>query len=1234
MSINNAGKKDISWGEDFTKRSAKRSLSPSQSRFVAPASSIENSLQAQAISENKNIQPIALIDKVSTKNIQPAVTTDKVDAPLQSTSVKSKIVEKAKCVGKGLVNTTAWFPAAVLNKILDDIGDHQVGKVKGAFGFTTGAASGTAPEGAKKQESEGQKAESASVAKQEAEAPATSVGSYLHSVAQLLHPYLNNALAPFSQQAFNGIVFALVLALENALKSIEGREHYDTAREAIGILIEKLKVIQKSGSAQDLYNTVTESLKVLETFKIYINGVKLPHFGRNEESALGSENTFLENITALQKVEYKKPPATQSQPINWKVKASEEMDEFVDNTVSYLAMKLIYEHVCKLSPVSDQLYFDMISSSRKKGSPKGLRNEQSRIAFSLSLKEAFFDRLKKDETSTLKHVLAYLLFPLFAFLLKGFIQNFSQTYLQEAFKFIEKNKENNFRQMKNIFVKNFTRYLQILGGVYKEIGNAKPTGLISEMVQERLSTPESNLGYEPSTLYANFARDIIDKSTRSPVISWLFKKLIGNEELIVRSILDESLGSIMDAHGYTHALNCVLVEQLKDILRELQEKKTNKEKPANEETAFSKQKIKELETLVKNLFEVLKMVQQQTHSELEKHVNQERTYSQNIRDFVDDLFMPDVIESITVNISEVIGSLINEQQLHQLTYKFTHLVNTVYEEGQSFTLEEVHAKEKELLELSDCLLNLSIQTAVEEITGNNENQQTEAQITAFKQKTEDFIQSTSDELSIIEKSESLISKEARVQMRNIVEKTLAFQRESLTTSSQIKGSRLSNDNKNELLRRYDKISSVSTAYIKNLAKARAAQKELKEYQKYDEMKLITETIVNLLENPDTAYLTQVMNSEIIVQIMFKLEENRQKAPSLMNHPGLSEDLKQQVNQLGTRINSLQHSLLMISFAQSQLKNDSTLALIKEELEASINSRSRPSQVVKSQVQALRAELQTLRNPIFAQSFEKQLEKMIRSTSLAELELAYKDCQTLCVQTSKDSSTKVESGRKDTEKDCLAIQETIKNALPYTHIEEKKKTIRQLINTAQKSLDAIRFSYQNIGQQPQFVAISEKMRSFKDALQTEGKASELRRLAERFKQAILNGELLYESYRGKLDVKKVTKAMIETLEHYIRSEEHSIRKEDTFQCIDNMAELLKELRAGHERNNPFRSIAHINANAIDVKGVMNMATGLVFGRVKERVDGLLDFIRREETYRYGIIHHLFLIPYVNHLKVST
>ena len=66
----------------------------------------------------------------------------------------------------------------------------------------------------------------------------------------------------------------------------------------------------------------------------------------------------------------------------------------------------------------------------------------------------------------------------------------------------------------------------------------------------------------------------------------------------------------------------------------------------------------------------------------------------------------------------------------------------------------------------------------------------------------------------------------------------------------------------------------------------------------------------------------------------------------------------------------------------------------------------------------------------------------------------------------------------------------------------------------------------------------------------------------------------------------------------------------------------------------KEIPYINVPMFDMKWLQDVATGRVYSRVRERLDGLMKLMRREETYRYGLLNHLLLIPYVQATRAAN
>jgi hypothetical protein len=94
-----------------------------------------------------------------------------------------------------------------------------------------------------------------------------------------------------------------------------------------------------------------------------------------------------------------------------------------------------------------------------------------------------------------------------------------------------------------------------------------------------------------------------------------------------------------------------------------------------------------------------------------------------------------------------------------------------------------------------------------------------------------------------------------------------------------------------------------------------------------------------------------------------------------------------------------------------------------------------------------------------------------------------------------------------------------------------------------------------------------------------------------------------------------------------------RTEDAQQGIKEEAseakrylETLSDWEAEH-----VKPISYINFSPVNMQWMQDVATNVVYKRVKKQMEGFLDLLRREETYRYGLLNHLFLIPYVQSMR---
>lgn len=1064
------------------------------------------------------------------------------------------------------------------------------------------------------------------------------IGSYLKKASEFLGQALAEGAHFASQKAVTSVAGSLLYALEGSLESIEGRENFDRPREMLKSLISQVTRIQTSGSISELQTALKGSLDLFNTFKIYINGFRVPKIGTLGEPVGNPETPFLSNIAELRNALQKSPGTNVDEEVDWKVKAQEEKQKFVDNTTKYLAIKLIYEKFCGLTPVSDQIYFTLMRDAKRQEDPEA------------ALKAAFFRQLENAHVGWFKRGVAHAAYFLFSYVLNKFIQNLSTTYLEEAFKFIDENKGDDFLTLKNMLINNFTRYLTILGGAYERVAhNPQPSDRLSEMLNAELSKPECNLGQSTSDLYAGFAEQVINKCTGNRFVSWLFKKLVGNEEMIVNAIVNQSVGSLMDVNGYTHALNCVVVEQLQEVLALMQEEYAQAQRDGTSvhQDSFSKHKKTELAGLVKNLFEILQKSKCQTKDEL-RDVVDGKSISHNAIKLVDDLFIQDVIENVTNIMALTIGTLVKEDQLHKLTYKFTNLVNTVYEAGESYTIDEVSAKEKELTELTDRILNLSILTAVEEkfdFTGTKEQQETNRQIGDLRRKTEEVTEAASRDLQALSESADLNSVESTTKLKTALQEALAYETECSASSFEAKGGQLNADNKEELKSRYLAVAQNSAPYVEHISRMRNAQKQIEEHaQLHPELQgmvQISQDITRrLCGNTHTLADMSWARDQICI-----LEHHLEQANRIRNQAALTEGLTESIAQLAISLNELHRSLAIMQFAMEQGTDASLAAQIVREKSQAFGALILPAQI-RSNIELLKTQIRSLNDDNLSRRLFVQIEAIQNSNFQEQLDNAFAEYRRLCLESLRQSAGQVNAQKDRIRVNTARVQEQINGSrlLETNYVQTRMQTMRESLAAARQSIEFMRRSYQTAD--PRLVDAETKALVLKNAIKTDIESAELPGLATQLSasiQVLMENEgsvfqrsTLTAEHREALIRTQLVLAQLQTQAfppQDAEGREEAVKRirEDALRNLAPALEILSIHTSEQSKHNVFKPVAYVNKALMDMNSFKNWATELVFGRVKERVDGLMTFARREDTYKFGLTNHMFLIPYLQHLK---
>lgn len=999
------------------------------------------------------------------------------------------------------------------------------------------------------------------------------ISQFLSYGASLLEQMLQGGAEAVSNKSLSVFSQAIALGLKQVLSKMGNDEAFSHPRNILSGIINHLEHMQPipnnlseeqlaQARANDpdafdaetglpvspwqaLKNRLSRAAEASSMVKIYVNGFFVPISGGRQPGVVeldddfmddAVDEAFVQNISQLKEARTPTTVAAPSQDVDWKTLTEQEKNKFIFNTTQYLTLKHIYENVCHLTPDTDQFYLELIQKSKESRLNRELTQEEA----SENLKKLLFAKLSDEKVGFFKVLIAKLQYSvIYGFFIRKYVTKASTIYFNEIFEYIKKQKKDDFDILRNQLTKNFTRYLGILGDAYETVAKSEIDGLQDEMLREQLEKPKSNLHFKTQELYLEFAQDVIKKTLGSGLMGWIAKKIIGNPENIARAIVDKATGALQDHNGYTHALNCVIHEQLEEIWKELQRQQTENDPAAASNPALSETRKDELTALVKHLFEILSKSKSHTFTELRDVISGKST-SANINKAIDDLFIEDVIEKITSILAVTIQSLLKEDQLLKLTYNFANLANRSFEVGALPTKSDMKDKERDISKLCRQILQKSVVTAVrEQLDFSGKKQQSESN--HYIQEMRKFFLGDPNYISIDETPElfaglygnlNLInelanpgidraSQEAKAKINAILDATLAYQKDCASEKTRAWHSKMNDDNKNEIARRYLKIDELSKPLVQSVAQMKKHLNTLEclhqATPKLRDISSIIHALPPLITNRDFTNCDNRM-----LTLTSHLKELKKLDSTL-------------ANQLSTEVDKIAFVILAIKKAiQTQTycnalysQQPSLLTQIATEKKQHLAALFMPA-ALKNKIATLKQELRTN----FKESFSAQL---------------------------------------------LEKLQVIEKAVSA---EEVDNASRDILNLARNAFEQARTDIQNAAGQFRPVA-TEIVRLINDS----------NYLAPNVEQISRNGigDELAETTRH-----------LESLKTWIN---------------DNTKEL------------PFINFA------LNMKSVQKFATGLVYRRVRERVDGLIKLLRKEETYRYGVLNHLLLIPYVQALRAA-
>jgi hypothetical protein len=946
------------------------------------------------------------------------------------------------------------------------------------------------------------------------------ISQFLDKGGSVLKKMLEKGGEAIAKPALSAFGSLLTLGIKLAHDNMDDSPALRLPKATLNNILDTLNSVRENGNWRDLHRCLVDASEALKSVKIYVSGFRVPKIGP-QEGVQNSEGIYSENVTALQKAMDTAP--TESENQNWEALAEGEKNKLVDNSTKFLTIKHIYEDICHLKPTDERFYMRLLKKANavKDGDTDA------------KLKKLFFEELEEKKIGVVKRLYARIQYFFYNSIVKKYTTLATDVYFKEIFNYIRRHKVENFDSFRNQITTNFTRYLTILGGAYEKVAeNPSPTGTLNEMLQQELAKKESNLGFDPKELYLELVQIVLQKTLGTGFIGWLGKKFIGNPEVIVRAIIDKSLGSMQDARGYTHALNSVIREQLEEIWKLLQDNYAREQNTSSTETSeLSSVKKSELSALVKNLFEILRKSKCQTKDEL-RDLIKGKLLSSKVNQAIDDLFIEEVIEKVTNLLAFSVQSLVKEDQLQKLTYKFANLVNRTFEVGEEVTLQQMQDEERKIAKLSGQILRLAVNTAVEEkfdFSGKKQQGETNRFITELHNRSTQFFTSTREDLTALTTMD-FSSPEGKNKIDKIIEETLAYESECYESSFQAKSSKVNSDNKDEIGARYLGIAEQSKPLVQAVSQLKQHSKTLENIQTVvphlDQIQKIASAIlVHLFPQGGATNENLIFCENQLAILNTHLEELKKMRGSA----ALAEQIADQIRIFATIIIDVKKTTQMNLFCIGQSQSGSLLEQIANEKKQSLSAITQNSSFGNKLA-------------MFKQEVLHAFDDVTRSQLLMKL----------------------------------------------GNIEEAR--IGRQIDTAQQ----------------EFIAIC--------------------------RQAMAQANSSIPTHRGKYHLanQSITQAIDQT--HLLEpNQDEKTRRgiRDSITLAQQHLETLANWESQHVQAVPF-----INFPVVDMKGLQDWASGLVCDRVQERLNGFIHFLKREETYRYGLLNHLFLVPYVQSVRRSS
>ncbi len=931
------------------------------------------------------------------------------------------------------------------------------------------------------------------------------LGALLSYGLQQISSAIKSGVESLGDQGAQYIGIWLLPALQEGAKALEEKSMFKTQRKKLREIIAEIseektpgvKTLKNDLSLQKLWQLLKDNIECINSVDINIHGFDIPKLFSSAKTP-DPKRLLIQNSHEAREAKNVRIDPNTTDESSWKQRAQIEKKLWVRNTTNFVVIKRIFEKACKFNP-NNALYYQLMQGANQATDPKA------------KLKELFFTELQNRGVSGFQRAYLKVYYTIFWSFLNNILKDLTTNISKEVFQWIESNKNSEYTNFKSMLIENFTRYLGILGGSYKRVANdPKPYDKPSKMLIKDLADPELNDGYTTEALYTSFAQGLFSKYVKNWFNSALLKIAVGDGKELVQELINSGIKSLSDDYGYTHTLNTLLVEQLEQLIHTVRYEIASGKKlnPTPLNAALSEHKKLELQSLVKNLLEVLPMGKCNTHAELRTLLKGD-SFRANMSTFKDSLFLDKVIENVSDGISVAMNMLLKKERLHEIMYKMTSSLNRIYVEGDSSTVEQREATQDRLSKLSSELLDLHIHSALDRYLSppeENTSTPTKGYVKQLKKSTSLFTTQVQKHLKRLKDTNSKLTTEEAISIVDtLLDKADAYQENCITELQEIEQSELSKNNKNALKKRYEEAAKKSEPLIQALTDLKHSPHRLLHNKALKKQLKPLDKTLKTIENTLKRKKTQLEDSQ---EWILQLKESIAEISRLNIIDPSIEGLVEKTPVLRKTIKTLseQHSLLTCCTSLTKMVSEC-------EKEGKLMDPAPWLEAISS---------------INNQKLKEKLSQIVKQIARASNGQAFKK----------------------------AIDE-YKRALETTHEE----TLADLKKTKKKA---------------------EKLsREIRDIIQTNH---------------------LLDSY----DIRDMHKDKITA-------------------GLTNAKTEAKKLAKWS--NKELHDVLQYRVSSKIVKEGAKLASGYIFNEIKDKFDSLLQFVRREETYLFGLARHQVMLPYL-------